>query len=163
MGDADRNKRRRCCDCRPTLTIWCVQSDGKTSRRQPQSNYSVLLPQNSQGQQRRKIEKHTFPSPQSKINGRSSYCTDMRVSPPPLPPTERKQEETSASFRQHGKCRLDKTEGRLCSPTACVHLPAGRQTEMCCMFHRLPMLLSFLSKIVWLKMKTSTQSIKQSW
>lgn len=35
-------------------------------------------------------------------------------------PTARKQEETSTSLRHHGKCRLDKTRGRLCSPAASV-------------------------------------------
>lgn len=39
-------------------------------------------------------------------------------------PTERKQEKTSTSLRHHGKCRLDKTRGRLCSPAASVYLPA---------------------------------------
>ena len=77
----------------------------------------------SQGQQRRKHrrrKKNTFPLSQSKIKGCSPKSTDIGW----VPPSERKQEEKSTSPRHHGKCRLDKTRGRLCSQAASVNLPA---------------------------------------
>lgn len=53
-----------------------------------------------------------FPSQKYKGVGPSAQMYDKS------PPSERKQEETSTSLRLHGKCRLDKTRGRLCSPAA---------------------------------------------
>lgn len=61
------------------------------------------------------------PAPRSKhsrVEVQVHRCTISPAPAGPPAPSKGKQEEPWTSLRLHGKCRLDKTRGRLCSPAA---------------------------------------------